>query len=139
MTIVALAREFAAKIQETEEYRTLVSVREESDKDETLQSMVQQFNALGAAMEREAESADPDQEAIDKLNAQLMQMYGVIMENQHMAAFNKSKTDIDRQMNISMDIISAAINGENPATYEPQAHEHGCGGGDCGGCGGGCH
>ena len=138
MTIIELAREFGAKIQQTEEYAALDAAREANDKDEALQDMIAEFNTMGLAAEQEADKESPDDAVLDKLNVQLTSLYKNIMSNKNMSNFNGAKGIVDHEMEVSMEIISSAINGEDPATYEPQPHSHGCGG-ECGGCGSGCH
>lgn len=134
MNIIDLAREFGKAIQGTEEYKKLDVARAANDSDPALQEMVAQFNTLGAAMEQEADKESPDEKLVDQLNASLTELYAKIMDNERMEAFNEAKEVIDEQMNAAFDIISAAINGEDPATYQPEEHDHDSCGGECGGC-----
>ncbi|MCL2486311.1 MAG: YlbF family regulator [Oscillospiraceae bacterium] len=135
MKIIELAREFAAKIQQTEEYAALEAAREANDGDSVLQDMIARFNVLGAAMEREADKESPDEALMDRLNVELTALYEEVMSNKNMANFSETKSLIDEEMNMAMEIVSAAINGEDPAVYEPHDHgECGCGCGGCHGC-----
>lgn len=135
MTIIEMAREFGKVIQESEEYKNLVVAREASDKDEALQAQIQQFNLVRMNLEMESSKEDADQEKIGSLNEELMSLYTQIMESENMAAFNEAKDAIDTIMNEATSILAAAVNGEDPMTFDP--HAHSCGG-SCSTCGG-CH
>ena len=56
------------------------------------------------------------------------------LESENMVAFNKAKDVVDHMMNHVTAILTAAVNGEDPDTYDPDAA---CTG-DCCSCGG-CH
>ena len=85
-------------------------------------------------MEIESGKPEPDQNKINELNEQLMSIYTQVMESENMVAFNKAKDVVDHLMNHVTAILTAAVNGEDPDTYDPDAA---CTG-DCCSCGG-CH
>lgn len=134
MTILEMAREMGKVIQESDEYKALMAARTASDNDAELQKQIEQFNLVRMKMEIESSKPEPDQEKISALNEELMTIYGQVMESENMVAFNQAKDVIDHLMNHVTAILTAAVNGENPATYDPDAA---CGG-DCCTCGG-CH
>lgn len=135
MTIIEKTRELGLVIQESEEYKALMAAREASDKDENLQQQIQQFNLVRMNLEMESSKEDADQDKVGSLNQELMTLYTQIMENENMAAFNAAKDVIDTVMNDATSILAAAVNGEDPTTFDPNAHS--CSG-SCSTCGG-CH
>lgn len=135
MTIIEMAREMGKVIQESEEYKALMNARAASDNDENLQSQIQQFNLVRMNLEMESSKEDASQEKVSNLNEELMSIYTQVMDNEHMVAFNEAKEVIDTLMNKATSILAAAVNGEDPMTFDPEAHS--CGG-SCSTCGG-CH
>ncbi len=135
MTVIEMAREMGKLIQESEEYKNLMAARDASDKDENLQQQIQQFNLVRMNLEMESSKEDADQEKVSSLNEELMTLYTQIMESDNMTKFNEAKDVIDTMMNTVTTILAAAVNGEDPMTFDPNAHS--CGG-SCSTCGG-CH
>ena len=135
MTIIEMAREMGKLIQESDEYKALMAARTASDNDEELQKQIGEFNLVRMKMEIESSKPEPDQDKISELNEQLMSIYTAVMESENMTAFNQAKDVVDHMMNDVTAILTAAVNGEDPATYDP--HAASCGG-DCYSCGG-CH
>lgn len=135
MTIIEMAREMGKVIQESEEYKALMAARTASDNDENLQKQIQQFNLVRMNLEMESSKEDADQEKVSSLNDDLMNIYTQVMENENMVSFNEAKDVIDSLMNTATAILAAAVNGEDPMTFDPEAHS--CGG-SCSTCGG-CH
>ena len=129
MTVIEKAREMGKLIQETDEYKALMDARTASDNDEELQKQIGEFNLVRMKMEIESSKPEPDQNKVNELNEQLMSIYSAVM-----VAFNKAKDVVDHMMNHVTAILTAAVNGEDPDTYDPDAA---CTG-DCCSCGG-CH
>ena len=134
MTIIEMAREMGKVIQQSDEYKALMEARTASDNDEELQKQIGEFNLVRMKMEIESGKPEPDQNKINELNEQLMSIYTQVMESENMVAFNKAKDVVDHLMNHVTAILTAAVNGEDPDTYDPDAA---CTG-DCCYCGG-CH
>ena len=111
-----------------------MEARTASDNDEELQKQIGEFNLVRMKMEIESSKPEPDQDKVNALNEQLMSIYTSVMESENMVAFNKAKDVVDHLMNHVTAILTAAVNGEDPATYDPDAA---CTG-DCCPCGG-CH
>ncbi|MBE6764860.1 MAG: YlbF family regulator [Ruminococcaceae bacterium] len=138
MNVIELARNLGKAIQEDPDYAKLEQTRKANDADEALQALIEKFNLLGMTMEVEAGKNEPDEARIDKLNAEMMELYSKILENETMAAFNEAKAVMDQKMDEVVAILAAAVNGEDPMTFDPNAqHSDGCGG-DCSCCSG-CH
>ena len=130
-----MAREMGKLIQESDEYKALMEARTASDNDEELQKQIGEFNLVRMKMEIESSKPEPDQDKVNELNEQLMSIYTAVMESENMVAFNKAKDVVDHLMNHVTAILTAAVNGEDPDTYDPDAAS--CTG-DCCSCGG-CH
>jgi len=121
MTIIEMAREMGKLIQESDEYKALMEARTASDNDEELQKQIGEFNLVRMKMEIESSKPEPDQDKVNALNEQLMSIYTSVMESENMVAFNKAKDVVDHLMNHVTAILTAAVNGEDPATYDPDA------------------
>ena len=83
----------------------------------------------------EANKEERDDEKLQQLNNELRLLYGQIMQNDHMQAYNAAKQELDALLNRVSAIISQCADGADPDTADYE--EHSCGG-DCGSCGG-CH
>ncbi|MBP3414953.1 MAG: YlbF family regulator [Clostridia bacterium] len=137
MDVIELARKLGQAVQEDPDYAKLEEAKKANDADEQLQEMIEKFNLLGMTMEVEAAKEDADESKVDELNAQMMELYSKILDNKTMQAFNEAKDAVDKKMNDIVAILAAAVNGEDPMTFDPNAHHEGCSG-DCSGCHG-CH
>ena len=107
--------------KEGSEYKALMEARTASDNDEELQKQIGEFNLVRMKMEIESGKPEPDQNKINELNEQLMSIYTQVMESENMVAFNKAKDVVDHLMNHVTAILTAAVNGEDPDTYDPDA------------------
>ena len=121
MTIIEMAREMGKVIQQSDEYKALMEARIASDNDEELQKQIGEFNLVRMKMEIESSKPEPDQDKVNELNEQLMSVYTAVMESENMVAFNKAKDVVDHLMNHVTAILTAAVNGEDPDTYDPDA------------------
>ena len=138
MDIIALARELGKAIQQDEDYIAMEAARKANDEDEELQGLIGQFNLISTAAEHEQGKDQPNEQTLQGYGEQLQQLYNQIMQNVNMARFEQAKTVMDDKMNAIIAILAAAVNGEDPMTFDPDAEEeHHCGG-DCSGCHG-CH
>lgn len=132
MDVIKLARELGVALQQDDEYKAYLRAKEANDNDEQLQQLIEQFNLLAASAEYESHKDESDQAKLDEYNEKLRALYEVIMSNQSMAAFEAAKSVVDEKMNTIVAILAAAVNGEDPMTFDPHEH-HNCGG-DCGHC-----
>ena len=73
---------------------------------------------------------------MEKLEEEFQVTYQNLMASDTMLKMNNARSELDGLMNYITQILYLCVNGEDPATCEPQAG--GCAGGDCGSCGGGC-
>lgn len=135
MDVIAAARALGAAIQEDERYKKVMEQRKINDADKELQDMIGEFNMARMSIDNElTKETDRDDEKIKEFNATLRRLYGNIMRNENMIAYNKAKEDFDALMQRANAIIELCTEGEDPATCEPAS---GCTG-SCATCAG-CH
>ena len=134
MDIIEMARELGAALQRSDEYTAYNVAKSAADGDEVLQGMIGEFNLKKLALSAEVQKEDKDQEKLAALNEEVRTIYAKIMAHPTMAAYNTTKSELDRLLNFLQQILVYSANGEDPATIE---EETSCGG-DCSGCSG-CH
>ena len=130
MDCIDLFKRAAVALQTDSRYLVLDQTRKANDKDEELQNLIGEFNL--ARMDADDErSRNPFAELNEKVNS----LYGQIMGNEGMVAYNEAKRDCENLVNYIDAIINTAMNGGDPMTVqEPSAS---CTG-SCSTCGG-CH
>ena len=135
MDCIDLFKRAAMALQTDSRYLALDQARKMNDSDEELQNMIGDFNLKRMAINNEANKDERDDEKLQQLNNELRLLYGQIMQNDHMQAYNAAKQELDALLNRVSAIISQCADGADPDTADYE--EHSCGG-DCGSCGG-CH
>lgn len=136
MDILTLAREIGAAIQISEEYITYRMHEQAVECDDGLQAIIEKFNLKKAEIGAEISKTDSDKEKLDKLNAEIGELYKTIMDNDNMKKFNTSKQEFDNVLNKISHIITESARGADP--YKIEAGDlAGCTG-SCETCGG-CH
>ncbi len=134
MDVIALTRELGKAIQADERYAKYLAAKNANDKDEELQKMIGDFNLGRMQLNQEMSKSEKDNDKINELNTKVRTLYGQIMTNKSMSAYNDAKVEMDRMLDQINTIITLSANGEDPATCEA---EHHCSG-SCSTCGG-CH
>ncbi len=135
MDMIALTRELGKAIQQDERYIALQVAKQNSDADETLQSLIQEFNLKRMAINHEATKEDRDEERLQTLNEEMRASYAEIMRNPNMMAYNHAKEGMDAIMKRIQAILTQCAQGVDPETAD--LDESSCGG-SCAGCAG-CH
>ena len=79
---------------------------EDCDGDAVLQNMIGDFNLKRMAINNEANKDERDDDKLQQLNNELRLLYGQIMQNDHMQAYNAAKQDLDALLNRVSSIIS---------------------------------
>ena len=136
MNAIEKARELGAAIQADEKYINYHKAKELNDNDETLQEMIKEFNLKRVQLNSEMSKADKSQEKISELDSEIKSLYGNIMANENMNAFNTAKTEMDNLLAQVNMIITMSANGEDPMTC-PAELPSSCSG-SCSSCSG-CH
>ncbi len=134
MTTVELARELGKSLQKEEKYLNLKVAQQNSDEDKALQDAIGEFNLKRMAINNEAQKENRDEDKLAELNKELREIYGTVMQNENMAAYNNAKTELDTLVQRVIGIITLCAEGEDPETceYTPAS----CGGScsSCAGC-----
>ena len=133
MDVIAMARQLGKALQQNEGYPRLMVAQQQNDADETLQALIGKFNLARINLNTELNKTDKDQARVTALNEEVRAVYGQIMDNENMAAYNKAKTEFDDTVDFVMQILRGSINGEDPDLIEKQS---GCSGScsSCSGC-----
>ena len=125
MDCIDLFKRAAMALQTDPRYVILDQARKANDKDEELQNLIGEFNLARMDLNNE----------IAELNEKVNSLYGQIMGNEGMVAYNEAKRECENLVNYIDAIINTAMNGGDPMTVqEPSAS---CTG-SCSTCGG-CH
>ena len=115
MDCIDLFKRAAMALQTDSRYLAMDQARKMNDKDEELQNLIGEFNLAR--------------------NQKVNDLYGKIMADDGMVAYNEAKRDCEALVNYIDAIINTAMNGGDPMTVqEPSAS---CTG-SCSTCGG-CH
>lgn len=134
MDVITMARELGAALQKSDEYTAYALAKSAADGDEELQRMIGDFNLKKLSLSAEIQKDEKDGEKISALNDEIRSLYGEIMSQPAMLAYNTTKNELDRLLNFIQQIVVYSANGEDPFTIQ---EETSCGG-DCSGCSG-CH
>lgn len=134
MDVISMARELGKAIQQDESYIRLMRCSQINDEDQDLQNLIGQFNLKRVDLNNEINKEDKDQARIDALNNEVRDIYGKLMTNTSMSAYNDAKNELDSLMDYVLQILRGSINGDDPDTIERNT---GCSG-SCGSCSG-CH
>ncbi len=133
--ILEMAKDLGRAIQQDERFVKVQAAQLQADNDAELQELIGEFNLKRMAINGESAKpeAEQDPEKMKQLNEELREVYGRVMANASMVAYNEAKTEMDKILNGVGAIINMAAQGMDPDEYE----EHQCGG-NCASCGG-CH
>ena len=135
MDCIDLFKKAAAALQTDPRYLELDAARRENDSDEELQNLIGEFNLARMDLNNEIGKSERDDARITELNEKVNNLYGQIMGDEGMTAYNEAKRECENLVNYIDAIINTAMNGGDPMTVqEPSAS---CTG-SCSTCGG-CH
>lgn len=138
MNVIEMTRELGKLIQQDTRYVAYHQAREKNDKDETLQQLISDFNLKRMALNNEMQKSEKDSEKLAQLDTEIKSLYGEIMGNQNMVAYNQAKEEMDNMLSQINMIVTMSANGEDPETCPTEMPSGGCSG-SCASCGGGCH
>lgn len=135
--LVSMAIDLGYQIQGDDRYTALRQAQAAADADEELQQLIGEFNVKRMNINQEESKAQEvqDAERLRRLNEEMRAVYGQIMANERMQAYNAAHTALDELVRKINAAIALAVQGQDPALA---AREGGCSGdcGSCGGCGG---
>lgn len=134
MNVIDKARELGKMIQEDERYAVYCKAKEANDSDEKLQQMINEFQNKRMELNIEMSKDDRSAERLTELDNAIKSLYGEIMANENMAAYNEAKNAMDDMLSRINMVITYSANGEDPMTCPTE--QQGCGGScsTCGGC-----
>ena len=135
MNVIEKARELGQLIQADERYAVYCRAKEANDKDEALQQLIGEFQNKRIELNTEMSKDNRSAERLTALDDEIKSLYGTIMANENMAAYNEAKNAMDDMLGQINMIITCSANGEDPMTCPTEIS--GCGG-SCATCGG-CH
>ena len=133
-TLLAMAIDLATQLQADPRCEAVMAATKAADEDETLQSLISEFNLKRLAINTEEGKDEVDTDKIRQLNQELRECYAAVMANEKMMAYNAAKGELDMLVNKMQFAINLAVQGQDPNLA---AQESSCTG-DCGTCGG-CH
>ena len=135
MDCIDLFKRAAVALQTDPPYLALDQARKANDNDENLQNLIGEFNLARMDLNNEIGKSERDDARITELNEKVNNLYGQIMGDEGMTAYNEAKRECENLVNYIDAIINTAMNGGDPRTVqEPSAS---CTG-SCSTCGG-CH
>ncbi len=136
MDVITMARELGKEMQKDDRYIAYQNAQDLADKDENLQDLIGKFNLKKIDLQQEIQNPDKKPETMQAIDKTLKELYGQIMENSNMVAYNVAKREMDSLLSFVQDIIVQSSNGQDPDTVE-QKPDSACGGScsSCAGCG----
>ena len=131
MSLEKLTRELGKAIQQDERYLAMQKAIEANEKDTALNELMSKIQLIQVSYQHEASKEEPDEGKMKAYDEEFRGVYTEIMMNPNMQAYEKARQDIDELMNYLTGILAMCVNGDDPDTCDPTAHQ--CGG-DCSGC-----
>lgn len=135
MDIIEITRQLGAAIQEDERYIEFHEARKVNEADADLNDMINKIQLIHMSYQHEAAKDDASEEKLQAYDKEFSEAYEAVMANENMQRYEAARKAVDEMMNGITAILALCVQGEDPATCEPEAHN--CSG-ECGSCGG-CH
>ena len=137
MSVIELTRQLGAAIQKDERYLAFAAAKEANEKDEALNALMGEIQMIQMNYQVEASKETPDSAKMQEFEAEFNAKYEAFMANENMQKYDEARAEVDSMMNYIMQILGLCVNGADPATCEPEQHDHSCDG-SCSSCSG-CH
>ena len=137
MSVIELTRQLGAEIQKDERYLAFAAAKEANEKDEALNALMGEIQMIQMNYQMEASKEEPDSAKMQEFEAEFNAKYEAFMANENMQKYDEARAEVDSMMNYIMQILGLCVNGADPATCEPEQHDHSCDG-SCSSCNG-CH
>ena len=118
MDCIDLFKRAAMALQTDPRYVILDQARKANDKDEELQNLIGEFNLARMDLNNEIGKNERDDARIAELNEKVNSLYGQIMGNEGMVAYNEAKRECENLVNYIDAIINTAMNGGDPMTVQ---------------------
>ena len=137
MNVIELTRQLGAAIQKDERYLAFAAAKEANEKDEALNALMGEIQMIQMNYQMEASKENPDADKMKEYEEKFNDVYTKFMDSDKMKVYEAARAEIDNLMNYVMQILGLCVNGADPATCEPEQHDHSCDG-SCSSCSG-CH
>lgn len=136
--IIKLARDLGSELQKQQVYLDMLKNQAKNDEDEVLQQLIGEFNLKRMVLNSESgkPAEEKDKTKIEELDKEVRDLYQQIMSNPNMIDFNKSRQALTALVADINKILSAAVTGQDPQTFN--LNDNGGCTGSCSTCGG-CH
>ena len=121
MDCIDLFKRAAVALQTDPRYLALDQARKANDNDENLQNLIGEFNLARMDLNNEIGKSERDDARITELNEKVNNLYGQIMGDEGMTAYNEAKRECENLVNYIDAIINTAMNGGDPMTVHPPA------------------
>ena len=99
MDCIDLFKRAAVALQTDSRYLVLDQTRKANDKDEELQNLIGEFNLARMDLNNEIGKSERNDARIAELNEKVNSLYGQIMGNEGMVAYNEAKRDCENLVN----------------------------------------
>jgi len=133
--LIEMAKEMGEAIQMDQRFIRTQMAQAAADEDEALQGLIGEFNLKRLAVNNEYSKEDKDDTKIRELDMELREIYGRLMENENMKAYQAAKAELDEVLNRINRILTLSAQGEDPQKADVELS--GCSG-NCSSCAG-CH
>lgn len=133
--LIEMAKEMGEAIQMDQRFIRTQMAQAAADEDEALQGLIGEFNLKRLAVNNEYSKEDKDDAKIRELDMELREIYGRLMENENMKAYQTAKAELDEVLNRINRILTLSAQGEDPQKADVELS--GCSG-NCSSCAG-CH
>ena len=131
MSLEKLTRELGKAIQQDERYLAMQKAIEANEKDTALNELMSKIQLIQVSYQHEASKEEPDEGKMKAYDEEFRSVYTEIMMNENMRNYEMARNELDDLMNYLTGILAMCVNGDDPDTCDPTAHQ--CGG-DCSGC-----
>ena len=111
MDCIDLFKRAAVALQTDPRYLALDQARKANDNDENLQNLIGEFNLARMDLNNEIGKSERDDARITELNEKVNNLYGQIMGDEGMTAYNEAKRECENLVNYIDAIINTAMNG----------------------------
>ena len=135
MSIEKLTRELGKAIQQDERYLAMRKAVEANEQDTALNELMSRIQLIQVSYQHEASKENPDEGKMKAYDEEFRGVYSEIMMNENMRNYEMARKELDDLMNYLTGILAMCVNGDDPETCDPTAHQ--CSG-DCSGCGSDC-
>lgn len=129
MSVIEKAKELGLMLAESDEFTKMKKAEGNQQNDPDAQLLLAQYNTARTNLTARAQNPNITPQEMNEIRNEMEQEYAKIEQNPSIVAYINAMS----AFNDLMQGVNAAI----MMYISPE--EQGCGGGDCSGCGGGCH